>query len=133
MEENRKAARFVICVPLHVGATKDGLPEFHTGQLRDISRTGILFHSQISFEPGTNLELTFCLPPEKERATCVLVRASSKALRVGRCPVHRRCSTELPWSSNRLTFFDPMLRAAHKCALLGAWILSDYKLARSGL
>jgi hypothetical protein len=32
----------------------NGLPELHTGQLRDISRTGILFHSQVSFEVGTN-------------------------------------------------------------------------------
>jgi hypothetical protein len=67
-------------VPVHVCAAKDGLPEFYTGQLRDSCRTGILFHSQISFEPGTNLELTFCLPPEQERPTCVLARASSTAL-----------------------------------------------------
>jgi hypothetical protein len=56
MEENRKAVRFAVRVPLHVCATKDPLPEFHTGQLRDISRTGILFHSQVTFEAGTNLE-----------------------------------------------------------------------------
>jgi hypothetical protein len=86
MEENRKAARFTVRVPLHVCATKGGLPEFHTGQLRDISRTGILFHSQVSFEVGTNLELTFCPPPEKEHATCVLVRASSKTLRTWELP-----------------------------------------------
>lgn len=77
MEGNRKAARFAVRVPPHVCMIKDGLPELHTGQLRDISRTGILFHSQVSFEVGTNLALTFCLPPEQERTTCVLVRASS--------------------------------------------------------
>jgi hypothetical protein len=86
MEENRKAARFAVRVPLHVCATKDPPPEFHTGQLRDISHPGVLFHSQVSFEVGTNLELTFCLPPEKERTTCVLVRASSEALRTWELP-----------------------------------------------
>jgi hypothetical protein len=78
---NRKATRFAVGAPLHICSTKDGLLQFHTGQQRDISRTGILFHSHVSFEIGSNLELTFCLPPEKERTTCVLVRASSKTLR----------------------------------------------------
>jgi PilZ domain len=56
MEENRKAARFAVRVPLRVCATRDGLPEFRTGRLRDISRTGILFYSQVTFEVGTELE-----------------------------------------------------------------------------
>jgi hypothetical protein len=85
MEEPRKAARFAVRVPPHV-CMINGLPELHTGQLRDISRTGILFHSQVSFEVGTNLALTFCLPPEKDRTTCVLVRASSKTLRTWELP-----------------------------------------------
>ena len=55
MEEPRKAARFAVRVPPHV-CMINGLPELHTGQLRDISRTGILFHSQVTFEAGTNLE-----------------------------------------------------------------------------
>jgi PilZ domain len=86
MHEKRKAARFTVHVPIHVCVSKDGLPQFHSGQLQDISRTGILFHSEISFEPGTSLDLTFCLPAEKDRTTCTLVRASSKALRTWQIP-----------------------------------------------
>jgi hypothetical protein len=56
--------------------------EFHTAQLRDISRTGIFFHSSELIEPGASVELTFALPTEKERGSSVLVRASAKALRV---------------------------------------------------
>ncbi|MFZ0519687.1 MAG: PilZ domain-containing protein [Candidatus Acidiferrales bacterium] len=86
MHEKRKAARFAVHVPMHVCVSKDGLPQFHSGQLRDISRTGILFHSENSFEPGASLELTFCLPAEKDRTTCTLVRASSKTLRISQLP-----------------------------------------------
>jgi hypothetical protein len=56
--------------------------EFQTAQLRDISRSGIYFHSGLSFEPGANMELTFALPTERDRGTSVLVRASARALRV---------------------------------------------------
>jgi hypothetical protein len=56
--------------------------EFHTAQLRDISRTGIFFHSNVLIETGSGIELTFALPTEKERGSSVLVRASAKALRV---------------------------------------------------
>lgn len=86
MEEKRKAARFAVHVPMHVCVSKDGVPEYHSGRLQDISRTGILFYSEISFEPGTSLELTFCLPGEKDQATCTLVRASCKALRTSQLP-----------------------------------------------
>jgi hypothetical protein len=86
MDEKRKAARFAVHVPMQVCTSKDGTPEFHNGQLRDISRTGILFYSEISFEPGTSLHLTFCLPAEKEHTTCTLVRASSKTLRTRQLP-----------------------------------------------
>jgi hypothetical protein len=34
MEENRKAARFVVHVPLHVRTSKDGLPQYYTGNCR---------------------------------------------------------------------------------------------------
>jgi len=51
-------------------------------QLRDISRSGIYFHSGVAVEPGTGMELTFALPTERERGSSVLVRASAKVLRV---------------------------------------------------
>ena len=86
MEEKRKAARFAVHVPMHVCVSKDGVSEHHSGRLQDISRTGILFYSEISFEPGASLELTFCLPGDKNQATCTLVRASGEALRTSQLP-----------------------------------------------
>jgi hypothetical protein len=56
--------------------------EFHTAQLRDISRSGIYFHSAVPIPTGTGLELTFALPTERDRGTSVLVRASAKTVRV---------------------------------------------------
>jgi hypothetical protein len=56
--------------------------EFHTAQLRDISRTGIYFHSNVPIDSGAGIELTFALPTERERGSSVLVRASAKAVRV---------------------------------------------------
>ena len=55
--------------------------EFHTAQLRDISRSGLFYHSNTAVQPGSSLELTFALPTERDRGTSVLVRASVKVLR----------------------------------------------------
>lgn len=57
-------------------------PEFYTAQLRDVSRTGIFFHSNVEIGAGTGVELTFALPTEKDRGSSVLVRASARAIRV---------------------------------------------------
>jgi len=69
-------------LPLQVCTSRQRPADFHTAQLRDISRSGIYFHSGAALEPGTSMELTFALPTERERGTSVLVRASAKALRV---------------------------------------------------
>ena len=69
-------------MPLQVCTSRLRPSEFHTAQLRDISRSGVYFHSGSALEPGTSLELTFALPTERERGASVLVRASAKALRV---------------------------------------------------
>ena len=82
MPENRRAVRYDIHVPIQICTSQHQPPEFRAGQLRDISRTGILFHSEISFEIGTTLELVFCLPAEKERKDCVLARATVETIRV---------------------------------------------------
>jgi hypothetical protein len=86
MQENRQAVRYHIHVPLQICMAQHSPPEFHAGQLRDISRTGILFHSEILFEVGTTLELAFCLPAERERNSCVLPRATVKTLRTWELP-----------------------------------------------
>ena len=82
MGERRKARRYEVYLPLQVCTSLQRPAEFHTAQLRDISRSGIYFHSDVQLEPGTGMELTFALPTERERGNSVLVRASAKALRV---------------------------------------------------
>ena len=82
MGERRKARRYEVYLPLQVCTSLQRPAEFQTAQLRDISRSGIYFHSGSSLEPGANIELTFALPTERDRGTSVLVRASARALRV---------------------------------------------------
>jgi hypothetical protein len=82
MGERRKARRYEVYLPLQVCMSLQRPAEFHSAQLRDISRSGIYFHSDVALEPGTGLELTFALPTDKNRGASVLVRASAKALRV---------------------------------------------------
>src|ERR1700686_2108019 len=82
MGERRKARRYEVYLPLQVCLSRRRPAEFFTAQLRDISRTGIYFHSNIEMQPGTFVELTFALPTERDRGTSVLVRASARALRV---------------------------------------------------
>jgi PilZ domain len=86
MQESRNAVRYDIHEPVQICTSQHSPPEFHAGQLRDISRTGILFHSEILFEVGTTLELAFCLPAERERNSCVLARATVKTLRTWELP-----------------------------------------------
>ena len=86
MGERRKARRYEVYLPVQVCMSKHRPLEYHTGQLRDVSRTGIFFHSDVPIESGTGLELTFSLPAERERGTSVLVRASAKTLRSTQIP-----------------------------------------------
>lgn len=82
MGERRKARRYEVYLPLQVCISHNGLAEFFTAQLRDVSRTGIYFQSNVAPEEGAGLELTFALPTERDRGASVLVRASARALRV---------------------------------------------------
>jgi PilZ domain len=82
MGERRKARRYEVYLPLQVCVSRKRPAEFHTAQLRDISRTGIYFQSSVSVDPGAGMELTFALPTDKDRGASVLVRASAKALRI---------------------------------------------------
>lgn len=82
MGERRKARRYEVYLPLQVCMSRTRPAEFHTAHLRDISRSGIYFHSNVAMDPGTGVELTFALPAERENGASVLVRASAKALRV---------------------------------------------------
>jgi hypothetical protein len=82
MGERRKARRYEVFLPVQVCFTGKRPASFHTGQLRDVSRTGIFFHSQVPIEAGTPIDLTFSLPAERGSGTSVLVRATAKALRM---------------------------------------------------
>jgi hypothetical protein len=82
MGERRNARRYEVYLPLQVCLSRKRPAEFYTAQLRDISRSGIYFQSNVPIETGTSVELTFALPTERERGASVLVRASAKALRV---------------------------------------------------
>jgi hypothetical protein len=82
MTDRRKARRYDVHLPLQVCMSRQKPAEFFTAQLRDVSRTGIYFLSNVSLAPGTGVELTFALPTERERGASVLVRASAKAIRV---------------------------------------------------
>jgi len=82
MAERRHARRYEVYLPLQVCTSKKRPSEFHTAQLRDISRSGLYYHTSVAAEPGSTLELTFALPTEKERGSSVLVRASARVLRV---------------------------------------------------
>jgi hypothetical protein len=82
MGERRKARRYEVYLPLQVCVSRKNPAESPTAQLRDISRTGIYFHSNVRIEAGAAVELTFALPTERDRGSSVLVRASAKALRI---------------------------------------------------
>ena len=112
MEENRKAVRYDIHVPMQVCMSQRQPPEFHGGQLRDISRTGMLFHSEISFEIGTTLELAFCLPAEKERNSCVLARATVQTVRVWELPGEPTPLFGIAVTIDRIDFVQPSTSTA---------------------
>ena len=82
MGERRKARRYEVYLPLQISTSRRRPAEFHTAQLRDISRTGVYFHSSTPVEPGTRMELTFALPTEREAGSSALIRASAQVLRV---------------------------------------------------
>jgi hypothetical protein len=82
MGERRKARRYEVYLPLQVYMSRKKPAEFHTAQVRDISRSGIFFHFGNPIEPGTGVELTFALPAERDRGMSVLVRASARTIRV---------------------------------------------------
>ena len=112
MGERRKARRYEVYLPLQVCMSRHRPAEFHTAQLRDISRSGIYFHSNVPITAGVGMELTFALPTERGRGKSVLVRASAKAVRVSQiegesAPVYGVAAT-----IDRLDFIRPVVTNA---------------------
>lgn len=108
MAERRKAKRYEVALPLQVCTSRQRPAEFYTAQLRDISRTGIYFHSSIEMEPGASMELTFALPGERDRGTSVLVRASAKALRINTVDKDTEPIYGIAATIDRLDFVRPV-------------------------
>jgi hypothetical protein len=86
--------------------------EFHTAQLRDISRSGIYFHSSVPITAGAGMELTFALPTERERGKSVLVRASAKAVRVSQIEGESAPVYGIAATIDRLDFIRPVVTNA---------------------
>jgi hypothetical protein len=114
MGERRIARRYEVYLPLQVCTSGHRPAEFHTAQLRDISRSGIYFQSGVAIEPGTGLELTFALPMERDRGASVLVRASAKALRVSELKGELTPIFGIAATIDRIDFVRPVV--AHAAA-----------------
>ncbi len=108
MGERRKARRYEVYLPLQVCTSRRRPAEFHTAQLRDISRTGVYFHSNAPLEPGMKMELTFALPTEREAGLSALVRASAEVLRVAAIADEITPLYGVAASIDRIDFVRPM-------------------------
>jgi PilZ domain-containing protein len=113
MGERRKARRYEVYLPIQVCTSRQRPAEFYTAQLRDVSRTGIYFHSQVPLELGMGVELTFSLPGEATRGMSVLVRASAKAVRVAPLPGEELTPIfGVAASIDRIDFVRPVVSSA---------------------
>lgn len=110
--ERRKARRYEVYLPVQVCMAKKRPVEFYTGQLRDVSRSGIYFHSSVALEDGAGLELTFALPAERERGSSVLVRASARTLRSSELPGELTPLYGVAATIDRIDFVRPVSSAA---------------------
>jgi len=108
MGERRKARRYEVYLPLQVSMSRTRPAEYYTAQLRDISRTGLYFQSNVALQPGAGLELTFALPTDKDRGTSVLVRASAKALRIISIPGEASPMYGVAATIDRIDFVRPV-------------------------
>jgi PilZ domain len=112
MGERRKTRRFEVYLPVQVCFSHHHPAEFFTAQLRDISRTGIYFHSTVAMDPGAGMELTFALPTEKDQGASVLVRASANAIRVSSLQGDLDPLYGVAASIDRIDFVRPVVASA---------------------
>jgi PilZ domain len=112
MGERRKARRFEVSLPVQVCISRQRPAEFYTVQLRDISRTGIYFHSSVALDPGAGMELTFALPTDRDRGASVLVRASAKAIRLSPLQGEEMPLYGVAAALDRIDFVRPVMASA---------------------
>jgi hypothetical protein len=113
MTERRQAHRYELFMPLQVlVGTASHFSQEQSAHLRDISTHGIYFVSDQSISPGTLVDVTFTLPPERGRPGAVLVRGSGRALRLDRVPGANGPLFGVAASISRFDFVQPDRRAA---------------------
>jgi PilZ domain len=82
MTERRASQRYELSLPIMVCLAQERPTQFFSGQVLNISTTGVYFELEEALAPGTELLLTLSLPIEITRGQKVLVRASGRVLRV---------------------------------------------------
>src|ERR1700683_2767139 len=112
MAERRKARRYELYLPVQVCLSVQRPLEFHTGQLRDVSRSGVFFQSTVPIDTGTGMELTFSLTAEKESGTTVLVSASDQALSVSTLHGEYAPRYGVAATIDRIDFIRPVISSA---------------------
>jgi hypothetical protein len=82
MTERRASQRYELSLPIMVCLAHERPTQFFSGQVLNISTTGVYFELGEALAPGTELLLTLSLPIEITKGQKVLVRASGRVLRV---------------------------------------------------
>jgi hypothetical protein len=108
MGERRKARRYQVYLPLQVCVPQTNPATFRTAQLRDISRSGIYFHSDVWIDLGAQVELTFALPGDRNTGASVLVRASAKTVRISEIEREVTPIYGIAASIDRIDFMRPV-------------------------
>jgi hypothetical protein len=108
MGERRKARRYCVYLPLQVCISRKRPAEFFTAQLRDVSRAGIYFQSNVPLDEGTQVELTFALPSDRDGGPSVLVRTSARAVRVSRTESGMATTYGVAATIDRIDFVRPI-------------------------
>ena len=112
MTERRRAHRYELYMPLQVLVGSSNSPQAQTAHLRDISTHGVYFLSEQSISPGSPVDITFTLPPERGRPESVLVRGSGCSLRVDRVPNENGPMFGVAAAISRFDFVQPGRRIA---------------------
>ena len=99
-------------MPLQFCVPQTDAAAFCTAQLRDISRSGIYFHSDAWIDPGAHLELTFALSGERNSGASVLVRASARTVRISEIEREVTPIYGVAASIDRIDFMRPLVTNA---------------------
>jgi PilZ domain len=112
MKERRRAHRYELYMPLQVVSGALRYSQAQMAHLRDISTHGVYFVSENCITPGTDVDVTFTLPPERGRPESVLVRGSGRAIRLHRLPGDNGPLFGVAAAINHFDFIQPGQRAA---------------------